>query len=81
MVLLGLSGLALFAVSVTALVVPKNWQDTLFLDSWKSFSDSQKSNIQDNLDCCGFNEDTRLSLNCDVGHPACNDSTILLKVG
>ena len=79
MILLGFSGMALFAVSVGCLSVPQSLQDDFFHNTWKSFSDSQKSNIQDNLNCCGFDDGSKNSFNCSEGHPPCN-TPMLLKV-
>lgn len=75
MILLGLSGVALFAVSVAALSVPKQFQSEIFFTVWKKLSDDSKANIQNQLDCCGFNEGNLV--NCHEGHPLCNSSVLM----
>ena len=79
MILLGVSGMVLFAVSVAALAVSKNVQQSLFQKVWISLDDAKKSTIQDQLDCCGFDNNTNDLINCSAGHPPCN-TKILIKV-
>lgn len=81
MVLLGLSGMALFVVSVIALSVPRQFQKEFFMDTWEGFDDTQKTYVQDRLNCCGFdNEHSDLvGEGCKRGHPYCN-TTELEKV-
>ena len=85
MVFLGLSGLALFAVSVAALAIPRSYQENVFQDAWKSLSYNYKGYLQDSLDCCGFSDDTQylvqengrvVTEECEKGHPLCNSTTL-----
>ncbi len=85
MILLGLSGIALFAVSVAALSIPRQFREDIFKNTWSSLSLEKKTLIQEQLDCCGFEEDSRRAVDpgntteCTYGHPFCN-TTVLLKV-
>ncbi|XP_011407481.2 PREDICTED: tetraspanin-31-like, partial [Amphimedon queenslandica] len=75
MIVLGLSLLFMFAVSVAALVTPKKIQETALATSWAALSDSQKSAIQISLNCCGFNNVTQNNSNSDSPgdmHPSCH---------
>ena len=85
MVFLGLSGLALFAVSVAALAIPRSYQQSMFQEAWRSQSYNYKAYLQDSLDCCGFNDGTQylvqenggvFSGDCENGHPLCNSTTL-----
>ena len=83
MIILGLCGVTLFAVSVAALAIPKDLQITLFRKTWESLNPQQKTDIQNSLDCCGFNKVSRQVLlngtGCEVGHPSCG-TAILFEV-
>ena len=91
MVVLGLTGFVLFAVSAAVLALPQttNVLDTVLRAAWKSLDTKQKTDIQDRFNCCGFeNEndsmpliDTGVDTPCHkpVGHPLCNTS-FLMKV-
>lgn len=79
MILLGLSGIMLFAVSVAALAVPQKFQEDVFRPVWRRFGDDLKTTLQNHLDCCGFDEGSAGEVNCSIGHPFCNTS-VLLKV-
>ena len=84
MVVLGLTGFVLFAVSAAVLALPQttNVLDTVLRAAWKSLNIKQKNDIQDRFNCCGFeNEndsvlliDTGADTQCrnSIGHPFCN---------
>jgi len=90
MIVLGLSGVILFAVSVAALAAPKSWQDDFFQAAWMGLSFNDKEVIQSKLNCCGFNRDTRYIYTtedpsdggeCDAeGHPRCNSTEEYARV-
>ena len=85
MVILGLTGVVLFSVSVAALAIPKNLREKVFKSAWESLSDKRKVHLQDSLDCCGFDTNSSSlfdrygNSSCTLGHPLCN-TTVLLKV-
>ena len=78
MVLLGLSGMALFLVSVVALSIPVQFQESMFLEAWEGLSTGQKADVQDRLGCCGFNSEHEylVGSNCTYGHPLCNSTEL-----
>lgn len=53
MIVLGLSGVILFAVSVAALAAPESWQQDLFHTAWKGLSFNDKEVIQVGKECAG----------------------------
>ena len=86
MVVLGLTGFVLFAVSAAVLALPKttNVLDTVLNAAWKSLDIKQKTDIQDRFNCCGFENDSVLLIHtqdndCIGGHPLCN-TTFLVDV-
>lgn len=79
MVLLGISGVSLFAVSVAALSVPSEFQADIFTKAWAGLTSDKKATIQDQLGCCGFNIDDRDVLMCEEGHPLCNTTALTSK--
>lgn len=74
MVLLGISLLVMFAVSVAALVTPHSTQENVLLASWSVLSDNDKQIIQSTFNCCGFNNQTRNTHDNTSNdyHPPCN---------
>lgn len=79
MVVLGLTGFVLFAVSAATLAIPQTTKllETFLGAAWKSLSVQQKTDIQDKFNCCGFNENSRSLIHsdmprCFMGHPTCN---------
>lgn len=74
MIILGLSLLFMFAVSVAALVTPTKIQESALASSWAVLSDDQKSAIQISLNCCGFNDVTQNNSNSNIQdhHPSCH---------
>ena len=90
MVVLGLTGFVLFAVSAAVLAVPQttNILDTVLSAAWQSLGTKQKTDIQDRFNCCGFDNKSSLFIHDDMddqclheqlGHPFCN-TTFLMKV-
>lgn len=91
MVVLGLTGFVLFAVSAAVLALPQttNVLDTVLRAAWKSLDIKQKMDIQDRFNCCGFENDSVPLIDPDndtqchprkpVGHPLCN-TPFLMKV-
>jgi len=82
MILLGISGILLFGVSAGALALPQNIQQATFRATWGSLTLRQKMDIQDSLNCCGFNDPDRNVVDggqddCDYGHPLCNTTALL----
>jgi len=53
MIILGLSGVILFAVSVAALAAPESWQVGFFHTAWKGLSFNDKEVIQVGKECAG----------------------------
>ena len=53
MIVLGLSGVILFAVSVAALAAPKSWQQDFFQAAWRGLSFNDKEVIQVGKECAG----------------------------
>jgi tetraspanin-13/31 len=84
MVLLGVSGIVLFSVSVAALAAPDNYQEDFFTRVWKGLSCHDKTSVQNDFNCCGFDNRSRNIISdgkcedeCDqIGHPSCNTSTL-----
>lgn len=79
MVVLGLTGFVLFAVSAATLALPQttNLLETFLGAAWKSLNVQRKTEIQDRFNCCGFNNEWRLLIDndmvsCREGHPICN---------
>lgn len=86
MVVLGLTGFVLFAVSAAVLAVPQttNLLDSIIKAAWQSRSTEQKADIQDRFNCCGYDHNTTLLIipdggSCPMGHPLCN-TTVLNEV-
>ena len=86
MVVLGLTGFVLFAVSAATLALPRttNLLETFLGAAWKSLSVQRKTDIQDRFNCCGFNKEWRLfidndTVRCHEGHPTC-DTPFLKEV-
>ena len=79
MVLLGISGISLFSVSVVALSVPSDFQAEIFTKAWAGLSSDKKATIQDRLGCCGFNDVDKDVLECEEGHPLCNTTVLTAK--
>ena len=87
MVVLGLTGFVLFAVSAAVLALPQttNVLDTVLRAAWKSLDIKQKTDIQDRFNCCGFENDSVLLIDdpnqCSEriaeGHPLCNTTKIV----
>ena len=72
MIVLGLSVVLMFSVSVAALATPKSLQESFLVNTWISLSDEQKRSVQDSLDCCGFNELSQTNNNnASNEHPSC----------
>ena len=78
MVVLGLTGFILFAVSAATLALPQttNLLESFLGAAWKSLSVQRKTEIQDRFNCCGFNKEWRLlidndTVRCHEGHPTC----------
>ena len=73
--------MALFAVSVAALAIPKQLQSNAFLKIWQGVDDESKAYLQDQLNCCGFNKNFKNLVECNdtpnSGHPFCNSSMLL----
>ena len=82
MIILGVSLLLMFAVSVAALVTPPTLQQQFLANTWVSLSDKDKRAIQNALDCCGFNNITQDNQSASHGdqHPSCK-TEILTKPG
>lgn len=87
MIILALSGIVMFSVSVAALALPRSYQESFFLNTWKGLGDGDKSLVQDRLDCCGFDNVSRhITSDKDhpedrevcraAGHPSCNTSVL-----
>ena len=78
MVILGVSTVLMFSVSVAVLAAPATLQKTVLLQTWKSLDDNDKTSIQNALNCCGFSNGTQNNsfLDKTVAHPTCN-TTIL----
>ena len=83
MVVLGLTGFVLFAVSAATLAIPQttNLLKTFLGASWKSLSVQQKTEIQDKFNCCGFEKEWRLlidndTVRCLEGHPTCDTASL-----
>ena len=83
MLLLGVSTVTMFAITVAAMAIPRSFQSSLFYNTWSKLDEGQKASVQDALNCCGFNSSTaNVSYDCDAvkGHPKCN-SDILIQLG
>ena len=70
MIVLGLSVVLMFSVSVAALATSKSLQESFLLNTWIRLSDEKKRSVQDSLDCCGFNEISQNNTGSDE-HPSC----------
>ncbi|KAL5510517.1 hypothetical protein EMCRGX_G006077 [Ephydatia muelleri] len=83
MLLLGVSTVTMFAITVAAIAIPRSFQSSLFYNTWTRLDKAQKASVQDALNCCGFNSSTaNVTYDCDSkqGHPQCN-SAILTQPG
>ena len=58
----------LFSVSVAALAITSNQQETLLKKAWGSFSNTTRKDVQKFGDCCGFK-----NMNDTSNHPSCED--------
>ena len=85
MILLGLCGVTLFAVSVAALAAPQEYQLYPFELAWKQLSVKEKTEVQESLNCCGLEHSWRHIVDndngslpeCTVGHPLCATRTLI----
>ena len=72
MIVLGLSAVLMFSVSVAALATPKSLQESFLVNTWSRLSNEQKISVQESLDCCGFNELSQTNNNNKSNeHPSC----------
>ena len=78
MVILGVSTVLMFSVSVAVLAAPATLQKTVLLQTWKSLDDNDKTSIQNALNCCGFSNGTQNNsfLDKTVAHPTCNTTVL-----
>ena len=76
MLLLSISGVVMFAVSVAALALADSQVDGLLRSQWTSLDSRQKSYLQDHLNCCGFDNNTTSMSTGPWGHPPCNTTTL-----
>ena len=83
MILLGLCGVTLFGVAVAALAAPQEYQQYPFEIAWRSLSVKEKTEMQESLNCCGFEHLRRHIVDdgslpeCNVGHPLCATRTLI----
>ena len=83
MILLGLCGVTLFAVSVAALAAPQEYQQYPFQLAWQSLSLREKTEVQESLNCCGLETEWRNVVDngslteCNIGHPLCATTTLI----
>ena len=70
MIVLGLSVVLMFSVSVAALATPKSLQESFLVNTWSRLSNEQKISVQESLDCCGFNELSQNNSESNY-HPSC----------
>ena len=74
MVVLGLTGFVLFAVSAATLAAPEKFLDDIFEHVWYNALDAnQRTHIQENLDCCGFRNWTSVANSPDSDDIDCKD--------
>jgi len=66
----------MFSVSVAALVLSESQVDSLLRSQWTSLDSGEKSYLQDQLDCCGFDKNTSSMLTGAWGHPPCNTTAL-----
>lgn len=66
----------MFSVSVATLALADSQVDSLLRSQWTSLDNEQKSYIQDQLNCCGFDKNTSSMLTGPWGHPPCNTTTL-----
>ena len=76
MLLLSISGVVMFSVSVAALALADSQVDTLLKSQWTSLDSEDKSYLQDQLNCCGFDKNTTGKSTGAWGHPPCNTTTL-----
>ena len=81
MIVLGLSGFVLFAVSAAALAAPEKFLESIFENVWYShLNPHQRTLIQENLNCCGFKEVINDTLpaedDCKSFQPFCNTTVL-----
>ena len=76
MLLLCISGVVMFSVSVAALALADSQVDSLLRTQWTSLDNDQKSYLQDQLNCCGFDRNTSSMSSGPWGHPPCNTTTL-----
>ena len=88
MIVLGLTGFLLFALSAATLAVPKSLLKTFFKNVWDhGLSLNQRELIQDSFNCCGFdvvnNADNTTIESCPdpMYVPLCINSTKLISEG
>ena len=84
MIVLGLTGFVLFAVSAATLAAPEKFLDDIFERVWYDTLDAQyRTRIQENLNCCGFKNVTGLDdsahsadANCKDFKPFCSTTSL-----
>ena len=82
MIILGISVLVMFSVSVAALATTRNIQEKFLVNTWNKLSREDQSAIQDTLDCCGFNDDSQnnsAALSEGDKHPNCTTKALKEK--
>lgn len=86
MILMGISGVTLFAVSIATLALDlEDTQINVFSNAWNGLSAHDKTAIQNSLNCCGFSDDlddrnfvfNESDSGCRSGHPFCNTTTLI----
>lgn len=76
MLLLSISAVVMFSVSVAAVVLSESQVDSLLRSQWTHLDNGEKSYLQDQLNCCGFDDNTNNMTVGVWGHPPCNTTTL-----
>ena len=66
----------MFSVSVAVLVLADSQVETLLRSQWTNHDSKDKSYLQDQLNCCGFDKNTTGMTTGAWGHPPCNTTTL-----
>ena len=83
MILIGVSGLFLFATSVGVVAFANQLTASTFNLAWSELSWGGRQSLQEQFDCCGLDQKHRndTARNSTYGHPVCSESAILTSTG
>ncbi len=78
MIVLGVSVVLMFSVSVASLATTQSLQEKFLLKTWIRLSNDNKIALQDSLNCCGFNNESQNNSESNY-HPSCRTKPLVLQ--